>query len=147
MSLPRRKPLQARTRLRRGKPLDSSSVLVSRTPLQRTATLNPVSDKRRAENRERRKMADAVFGDRPLCGIRWGDGCAGWADDLDEILSRGRGGSITDAANTTPACRWCHTQKTEHPAEAEHRGFLLPSGRPSNAAPRWWAPEITDGAA
>jgi hypothetical protein len=82
-------------------------------------------------------MADAVFGDSPWCAIRWGHGCRGFADDLHEVLSRGRGGSITEAANTLPGCRWCHTQVTTHPAEAEARGFLLPSGRPRNAVPRW----------
>lgn len=131
-----------------GKPLRRKTPLRSRAagmfgpgsslkrPQGKHARLKPVSDKRRAENRERRKMADTVFGPAPECGIRWDENCRGLADDLDEILSRGRGGSITDAANTTPACRPCHIQKTEHPAEAERRGFLLPSGRPRKAVPR-----------
>jgi hypothetical protein len=132
----RRTPLQARTPLERRMPLQSRSVLAGGKPPARHAPIKPVSGKRQAENRERRKMADATYGDRPLCAIRWGSGCTGWADDLDEILSRGRGGSITDAANTTPGCRWCHAQKTENPAEAERRGLLLPSGRPRKAVPR-----------
>jgi hypothetical protein len=133
----KRSPLPQRAKpIARHKRLQSRSVLATGKPPARHARIKPVSDKRRAENRERRKMADATFGDRPLCAIRWGSGCTRWADDLDEILSRGRGGSITDAANTTPGCRWCHTQKTGHPAEAEERGFLLPSGRPRKAVPR-----------
>ena len=141
VAMPQRsKPLAPGKPLRRKTPLRSTSVLTARTPLRKSqgrhARIKPVSGKRRAENRERRKMADEVFGNRPLCAIKWGPGCTVWADDLDEILSRGRGGSITDPANTNPACRWCHTQKTGNPAEAERRGFLLPSGRPRKAVPR-----------
>lgn len=134
----KRTALQSRTPLRRRKPLRTraAGMFGAGKPLARHARISPVSGKRRAENRERRKMADEVFGPQPLCAIRWGPGCTVWADDLDEILSRGRGGSITDAANTNPACRWCHTQKTGNPAEAERRGFLLPSGRPRKAVPR-----------
>jgi hypothetical protein len=137
MSLTRRAPLRSRGYLDRKTPLPRGAwVRKPGNALARHARIKPVSDRRRAENRDRRKMADTEFGPRPLCAIRWGPGCTGLADDLDEILSRGRGGSITDAANTTPGCRWCHTQKTEHPAEAEARGLLLPSGRPRKAVPR-----------
>jgi hypothetical protein len=140
--LTRSKPLKPGKPLRRKTPLRTraAGMFGAGTPLKRPqgrhARIKPVSDKRRAENRERRKMADEEFGERPLCAIKWGPGCTVWADDLDEILSRGRGGSITDPANTNPACRWCHTRKTENPAEAERRGFLLPSGRPRKAAAR-----------
>jgi 5-methylcytosine-specific restriction endonuclease McrA len=127
----------ANSRLERYTPLPRTAWV--RTPgngLTRHGRINPVSDRRRAENRDRRKMADTEFGDQPLCAIRWDENCRGLADDLDEILSRGRSGSITDPENCTPACRPCHTAKTEHPAEAEARGLLLPSGRPRKAVPR-----------
>lgn len=105
-------------------------------PLARHARIKPVSDKRQAENRERRKMADEVFGPTPECGIHWDGDCRSLADDLHELLSRARLGSITDPENCVPACRPCHSSLTGHPAEAERRGFLLPSGRPRKAVAR-----------
>jgi 5-methylcytosine-specific restriction endonuclease McrA len=136
----RRTALQARTPMRRKTPLRSTSVLTARTPLRKSqgrhARIKPVSDKRRAENRQRRKMADEVFGPAPECGIRWDADCRGLADDLHELLSRARLGSITDPENCVPACRPCHSNLTGNPAEAERRGFLLPSGRPRKAVQR-----------
>jgi hypothetical protein len=40
--------------------------------------------------------------ERPLCVV---PGPSHWADDLHEPLTRARGGSITDEANTVPMCR------------------------------------------
>jgi hypothetical protein len=109
----------------------------TRSPGKHRKRLKPVSDKRQAENRERRKMADEVFGPAPECGIRWDAGCRGLADDLHETLSRARsGGDITNPDICLPACRPCHSKVDDFPAEAERRGFLLPSGRPRKAVPR-----------
>jgi 5-methylcytosine-specific restriction endonuclease McrA len=139
----KRTPLKARTSLQRKTPLRSRSagMFGSGVPLKRTlgrhAALKPVSDKRRAENRERRKMADEVFGPSPECGIRWDADCRGLADDLHETLSRARsGGDITNPDICVPACRPCHSKVDDNPAEAERRGFLLPSGRPRKAVSR-----------
>jgi 5-methylcytosine-specific restriction endonuclease McrA len=137
----RRTALKTRTPLRRKTPLRSTSVLTARTPLRKSqgrhARIKPVSDKRRAENRQRRRMADAVFGPSPECGIRWDADCRGLADDLHETLSRARsGGDITNPDICVPACRPCHSKVDDNPAEAERRGFLLPSGRPRKAVPR-----------
>ena len=75
-------------------------------------TLRPVSVKRAAENRQRRKMTTEVFGDQTQCTA---PGCPKWADDLHEPLTRARGGSITDPANARPLCREHHDQVTFAP--------------------------------
>lgn len=47
------------------------------------------------------------------------------AVDVHELLSRGRGGSITERENVVPLCRPCHDWITTHPAAAQHDGWLL----------------------
>jgi len=75
----------------------------------RRAQLRPVSKKRARENRERAAMADRLWPDRRegtvMCAV---PRCPQRADDLNEILPRGRGGSITDEANCIPLCRPHH---------------------------------------
>jgi hypothetical protein len=93
--------------------------LTRRTPLKRTGRLNPVSDKRRAENLERRC---ALCGPLRAHGIV--TGCNGWADDADEITRRSAGGSITDVANIRPVGRACHRWIGEHPAAAREWGLV-----------------------
>ena len=67
--------------------------------------LKAVSGKRARENRQRAVMADRRWPDRRegtvMCTV---PGC-GPADDLHEVLTRARGGSITDPENTVPLCR------------------------------------------
>jgi hypothetical protein len=103
-------------------------------PSKRRKRLKPVSDRRRAENVERRENVMAAFGRYPDCalcaplaahGIR--TGCNGKADDADEVLRRSAGGSITDVGNIRPVGRRCHTWLTEHPEEAREWGL---EGRP-----------------
>lgn len=105
----------------------------------RRKPLRPVSAKRRAENVIRRANVAAAFGQRPTCwacgplalaGVsRTTTGCRGWADDAHELLSRARGGSITDPANIVPVSRACHSFITAHPDLAEAAGLALPSRR------------------
>jgi hypothetical protein len=85
---------------------------------------------------ERVPLTQKMLSEQSWCGIRWDDRCQGEADALHEILSRGRGGSITDEANCIPACNPCNEAVSGNPAEAEKRGFLRKSGRPSKAVPR-----------
>lgn len=89
---------------------------------ERSRGINPMSDRRRKENRERRQAVIDAFGTHPRCelckplqahGIV--TGCSGWADDADEILRRSAGGSITDVENIRPVGRACHRWATEHP--------------------------------
>jgi len=101
------------------------------------AKLPPRSRKTAKVYREQRvPLTQEMLADHPGCGIRWDERCRGLADALHEILSRGRGGSITGRANCIPACNPCNEAVSSNPAEAEKRGFLLPSGRPSKAVPR-----------
>lgn len=49
------------------------------------------------------------------------------SDDVHEIVSRARGGSITDRANLVCLCRRCHSWVTTHPKEAEAEGWSAAS--------------------
>ena len=81
--------------------------------------IRAVSKKRAAENRRRRALIARMQEDgRPSCV-----NCGAPAEDLHELLSRARGGSISDPANCVPICRPCHTYATEHPIEAEKLGL------------------------
>lgn len=103
-----------------------------RTSLQRRTRIKPVSAKRRAENRHRRRNALDTYGDQPPCAVPW---CTRPADDLHEIKTRARGGSITDMANTAPLCRPHHTEITdEQPDWAYDLGLLAHSWERGSAA-------------
>lgn len=78
------------------------------------------SAKRRVEQAERTRALRAVFGTNPICAR-----CGGPADDCHELLSRARGGSITDPANLVALCRPCHTWVTTEPAQAAAAGWAL----------------------
>ena len=96
----------------------------------------PTSKKRVALLRERRKLTDAMKREGPvLCEfVEWvyydfsemhhPEKCWRRADDLHEIVSRARGGSVTDPENTIPLCREHHRWVTEHPLEATELGLL-----------------------
>jgi hypothetical protein len=109
----KRTPMPPRTKpMSRGKGFASSSSLQTRTPLKRGKRLNPVSEKRKRANAERRRLIAAKYPTRPLCAIPW---CIRFADDIHEPLTRARGGSITDPANWLPLCRSCHDEVTFTP--------------------------------
>jgi 5-methylcytosine-specific restriction endonuclease McrA len=78
-----------------------------------------VSAKRARLNRERRKLIQRMQRNGPVLCAR----CNRLADDLHEIRSRARGGSITDPENCLPLCRPCHDYVTTHPLEAQREGF------------------------
>lgn len=84
--------------------------------------MRAVSKKRAAENRLRRQTIKAHYGDNPTCHYPH---CNRFADDAHELLSRARGGSITDPANVVPLCRSHHDHVTQHPVEAEALGLSL----------------------
>lgn len=128
MALERRRPLKPGKALTRGR-------------LERRARLSPVSDRRAEENRERRRALEARYGRYPACQLgpviaaagypSGAPRCAGDAQDAHEVLTRGRGGSITDLANIVPACRPCHDWVTTHPAEALALGLVATGHRPA----------------
>lgn len=88
---------------------------------QRSKPIPRESTKRKITNRERRSvLAEVVHG--KACAAQL-DGCSGMATDGHELLSRARGGSITDPDNIVPLCRSCHRFVTEHPAWAQEHGW------------------------
>jgi 5-methylcytosine-specific restriction endonuclease McrA len=46
------------------------------------------------------------------------------SQDIHELKSRARGGSITDLNNLVALCRACHTWITANPAKATQEGWL-----------------------
>jgi hypothetical protein len=118
----KRARLERRTPLVSTKPLERVTPLRSTGGLARVTPLKPMSDKRRAENRTRRTVVYAVFGDAPRCSA---PGCQRLADDIHEPLTRARGGSIKDPSNMAPLCRPHHTEITDtQPAWAYEAGLL-----------------------
>jgi len=112
-----------RSPLRRGKPPER------RTPLRQ------VSAKRTKVQRLRRAMVAEELAKRELCeaGARITHAghnarCNGLAIELHEPLTRARGGSILDPANTVAICRSCHDWIHANPAAATSVG-LLEDGR------------------
>ena len=107
----------------------SSSPLETRTPLARSSTLKPQSAAReRAYGGPdgRRALVKRLLAEQPRCQIRVQ--CQGApAVDVHEIKSRARGGSILDASNCMTTCRCCHGWVTEHPAEAQAKGWAKSS--------------------
>lgn len=127
----RGKPLERRTPLVARKQLERRTRLTTAAPLARVTPLASVSGKRRAENRTRRNVVHATFGDSPLCAV---PGCGRLADDVHEPLTRARGGSITDPANMVPLCRTHHSEITLGPAWAYDLGLLVHSWDGGDAA-------------
>lgn len=99
--------------------------------MKRSPLSQKPSRKRRPEIAARKRLIAAMKRNGPvLCAWQvpvWDYAviiqCTGYADDLHEILSRARGGSISDPANCIPLCRPHHTWVTEHPIEAKEMGL------------------------
>ena len=114
-----------------------------RTPLHRRTPLRRVSLKRQRVMQQRRMFVADQLARRPDCEagplIRTGnEAVAGYgattpcrrrAVDIHEPLTRARGGSILDPANTVAVCRTCHDWIHTHPESATRLG-LLASNRP-----------------
>lgn len=94
--------------------------------MKRTAP-KPISKKHARELRKAAPIRRAYLAEHPWCQIRV-DGCEGKSVEVQERLSRARGGSITAEENLLSVCRSCHSWATTHPKEAESQGWLIPSG-------------------
>lgn len=121
--------------------------------------LNQVSSKRRAENRVRTGVLADKRATGQGCEAKAIKECTNAMDDGHEIVTRGRGGSITDSANVITVCRTCHSWISEHPKEASCMGLVIPSWVGAsgleearavrqlraigNQACPWWCSEIT----
>ena len=64
-------------------------------------------------------LVKQMLADNPIC-VRCGTNPS---VDVHEIVSRARGGSITDPLNLVCLCRLCHGWVTTHPKEAEAEGW------------------------
>jgi hypothetical protein len=127
----RGKPLARKTPLKRG---DSE---LKRTELKRGDKPMPVkSEKRKVQDRQEAKLKrellvrDGGCVMRALGGMLYGvtgrtavliPRCMG-ALEKDEVVSRARGGSATDEANTQILCTIHNRWKEDHPVEAEALG-------------------------
>lgn len=119
-----------RTRLRRVSRKRTAALREAGRPLPRS-TLPAQSAKRKAESMQRRYMVRRELASRPWCEAKPLIGgehrCDGRATDIHEPLTRARGGSITDPANTWALCRSCHRFIHDNPEEATRLGLLVPS--------------------
>lgn len=70
--------------------------------------------------KERRPLVEALLLERPNC-----ERCkSARSQDIHEIKSRARGGSITDIDNLAALCRNCHNWVTTNPKAAHEQGWL-----------------------
>ena len=81
------------------------------------------SKKRQHLYTQRRPIVVRLLDSFPIC-VRCGTNPS---DDVHEIVSRARGGSILDPKNLVCLCRRCHAWVTTHPQEAEAEGWSAPS--------------------
>lgn len=69
---------------------------------------------------ERRALVQQLLTERPVC-----QRCRkSVSQDIHELKSRARGGSITDIENLVAICRDCHRWITDNPKMAAQQGWL-----------------------
>ena len=69
---------------------------------------------------ERRPLVEKLLRENPICKK-----CnKNFSQDIHELKSRARGGSITDPKNCVAVCRPCHIWITTNPKEAAQLGWL-----------------------
>lgn len=87
--------------------------------LRRSSVLRQRSRKMQRTYVERRALVARLLEAEPIC-----QRChQARSVDVHELLSRARGGSITDETNCRTLCRLCHYWITTHPAVAEAEGW------------------------
>lgn len=110
--------MRRRTPLHRSRPLERGGSLLRRTAIRK------VSKKRTAENRVRAQVIARLGAERgPDCELAIPGVCTGRWQHGHEILSRARGGSITDEANILLACDGCNGWVADNPFEASVLGL------------------------
>lgn len=120
---------------------------MKRTRLERKTPLRRVSLKRQRKMQQRREFVVEQLAARPVCeagpqigsyrleqyGLEYAirlavsAPCTTRAVDIHEPLTRARGGSILDAANSVALCRNCHRWIHDNPDSATEIGLLQPS--------------------
>lgn len=77
------------------------------------------SKKMEAKYRQRRPLVMQMLDEHPIC-----QRChSNPSQDVHEVVSRARGGSILDPSNLVCLCRSCHTFITINPLIAEAEGL------------------------
>lgn len=69
--------------------------------------------------KRRRVLVAELLEEYPIC-MRCG---SHRSEDIHEIVSRARGGSILDPENLVALCRSCHSFITQNPATAHNEGW------------------------
>jgi len=72
---------------------------------------------------KRRNLVRKLLSERPVCQRCLSDR----SQDIHELKSRARGGSITELDNLVALCRPCHSWVTQNPKEAREQGWLKQS--------------------
>lgn len=91
------------------------------------------SRKREALYRKRRPLVEQLLAEFPICQ-RCGTNPS---QDIHEVVTRARGGSILDRKNLRAICRSCHTFITTHPAQAEAEGLMAHSWERDRYTSEW----------
>jgi hypothetical protein len=95
---------------------------LARSPFPSRTALRPVSAKRRRQAPARRRCCEQVRA-RKYCEALL-ENCTFLGQHVHEVVSRARGGSITDASNCLYVCASCHRAIHDNPAEATRLGLL-----------------------
>ena len=81
--------------------------------------MKPRSKKMQDLYKRRRVLVAELLEEYPIC-MRCG---SHRSEDIHEIVSRARGGSILDPENLVALCRSCHSFITQNPATAHAEGW------------------------
>lgn len=72
----------------------------------------------------------ALLTEKPNCEVKWNAQCQQRSVDVHEVINRSQGGAIVPGPKAdaqgqrfVATCRPCHTEITDHPAEARRRGW------------------------
>jgi 5-methylcytosine-specific restriction endonuclease McrA len=84
-------------------------------------TIRPRSEKmEKLYATKRRNLVRKLLSERPICQRCLSDR----SQDVHEIKSRARGGSIVDESNLCCLCRKCHSWVTQNPELAYEQGWV-----------------------
>lgn len=131
---PGRKPLRRQKKWNSPKSTSPTVAAVQLSPSLKTSgkpsaglargqkPIKPVSKKRAALNRERRKVLAEMRAESPVCAM---PGCDKPGVDGHELLRRSAAGSITDKENIRLLCRADHEYVTAHPKWALENGWQI----------------------
>lgn len=91
-------------------------------PIKRAAkSIAPVSDKRKAQNKQYSNLRKLFLKDHAACEISL-KGCTGTATEVHHAAGR-ENARLLDVKNFKAVCRTCHVTITEHSAQAIKKGW------------------------